>query len=111
LYVSYTQANILRVIVSHIIRETPSLYALLRVGKDCPSPKFRIQINHDNQPSASKNNCHIIVGIGDFNKLYDICCFLKILIIWIFARVATLFRTATEFALTGFCADRYCTNG
>lgn len=64
----------LRAIVSHIIRETPSLHALLKVRKDCPFLKFRIQINDDNQPSASKKKCYIIVGIGDFNKLYDICC-------------------------------------
>lgn len=63
----------LKAVVNYIICQNAKIYSVIKSTKDVRSGKFRIQLNEDNNSYGNKNDCHIIIGVGNLEKLFDIC--------------------------------------
>lgn len=63
----------LKAIVSNIIHKNDSLHEIIDNSCKIYQQKFIIKINADNNSLGSKVNGHIILGVGNLERLFDIC--------------------------------------
>ncbi len=63
----------LTAIVSHIICENSTICKVIEETRSRRQGKFTVQIEEDGNSWGSKENCHIILGVGNLQKLYQIC--------------------------------------
>lgn len=63
----------IKAIVSHIICENPIIYEVILDSISRFQRKFVVKINEDNNSCGSRNDGTIIFGVGNHEKLYEIC--------------------------------------
>lgn len=63
----------LAAIVSHIICENPTIIKVVKEASRLYKRKFLVQIKDDNNSWGSKENSHIILGVGNIETLFNIC--------------------------------------
>ena len=63
----------LKAIVSHILRETPSVYDVIKNRACCPYTRFVVKISNDYDSYGSKSYCEVKLGLGNLTKLLNIC--------------------------------------
>lgn len=63
----------LKAIVSQLICQNQLIVDVVKETKSRRSGKFLVQITEDSNSHGSKENCHIFLGVGNFEKLYEIC--------------------------------------
>lgn len=65
--------NKLKAIISHIICENPIVFKVIKEASTERYRIFTVQIKEDCDSWGSKDNCHIILGVGNLEKLFRIC--------------------------------------
>ena len=63
----------LKAIVSHFICKNPIIDDIVKETRSRHQGKFTIQITEDGNSKGSKENCHIILGVGNIETLFNIC--------------------------------------
>ena len=63
----------LKSIVSQLICENPIIFAIVKEASSELRRKFTVQLKEDCNSLGSKDNLHIILGIGNLEKLFQIC--------------------------------------